>query len=219
MKLKDALKWFEEIEEDKDNNINNENEENVKKCLITREPIKNEITLKCGHSFEYDALLRHYILQKNGLRYYNSHSCPYCRKEISHFIPYYENSKFATNSDYYFKSSRFKKSMNNYLVCSHVYKKGYNKGLQCYNSGHKFKCGIYCMKHKPKNNQHNENTQNEVYQNNSVSILTNKKEIKPEERCIKITVKGHQCKCRIFDKETKLCKRHYNLLKKSTQSV
>lgn len=219
MKLKDALKWFDELEEDKDKN---ENEESIKTCLITREKIKNEITLKCGHSFEYDALLRHYILQKTGLRYYNSHSCPYCRADISHFIPYYENSLFATNSDYYYKSSRFKKSMNNYLVCSHVYQKGYNKGLQCYNSGHKFKCGIYCMKHKPKNKsikQTEQNEQNEVYQNNSVNVLTNKKEIKPEERCIKNTVKGHQCKCRIFDKETKLCKRHYNLLNKSTQSV
>ena len=78
------------------------------------------------------------------------------------------------------------------------------------------------MKHKPKNKsikQTEQNDQNEVYQNNSVNVLTNKKEIKPEERCIKITVKGHQCKCKIFDKETKLCKRHYNLLNKNTLSV
>ena len=48
MKLSDALKLFDEVQSDN----------SVKECLITRQEIKNEMTLKCNHSFEYDALLK-----------------------------------------------------------------------------------------------------------------------------------------------------------------
>ena len=76
MKLSDALKLFDENESDAATR---------KECLITRQEIKNEITLTCNHSFEYDALLKNIFgCQQN----YHYHKCPYCRKVISGFIPY-----------------------------------------------------------------------------------------------------------------------------------
>ena len=42
MKLSDALKLFDESETDQSTR---------KECLITRQEIKNEIILKCNHSF------------------------------------------------------------------------------------------------------------------------------------------------------------------------
>ena len=78
MKLSDALKMFDK--EQSDSSVR-------KECLITRQEIKNEIVLKCGHGFEYDALLKHLTVTQ---RHYDYHKCPYCRKINSGFIPFYQ---------------------------------------------------------------------------------------------------------------------------------
>ena len=174
MKLSDALLWAED-----ENTVN----DNV--CLITKEKIKNEIKLPCGHIFEYDALLNNF-LNTIGPKIFYMHKCPYCRTEHNGFIPYYKTDK---NHDI----NQFKRTNNTYFKCSHVFKGGKNKGNNCTSCAHKFENGIYCIKHYS---------------------YYNKLQNKP--RCSKILKNGNRCKCNVFDKETKLCKRHFNLLKNNS---
>lgn len=129
MKLSDALLWAED-----ENFLDNDNT-----CLITKEKIKYEIKLPCGHVFEYDALLNNF-LNTTVPRFYNIHKCPYCRTEHTGFIPYYETEqKHDINI--------FKRTNNTYFKCMHKFKSGINKGNTCTNCAHKFKNGIYCYKH------------------------------------------------------------------------
>ena len=161
-----------------------ENENTI--CYITKEPIKNKIVLKCSHEFEYDALLSHYLTtQKNP----SFHGCPYCRTKMDLFIPYYENNnviKFKPTN------SIFK---NNYLKCSHTYTKGKKKGTQCECPGQKFLNGVYCFNHR------------------NIRFRM-KKENKESKICTQILKNGNPCKCKVFDEESGLCKRHYNLKNK-----
>ena len=49
MNLNDALSWLNEYEK---------NQEVIDDfCHITKEKIKNKMTLSCGHAFEYEAIL------------------------------------------------------------------------------------------------------------------------------------------------------------------
>ena len=169
MKLSDALLWAEN-QEVKDTN-----------CLITKEPIINRITLHCGHDFEYDALLNNYLNDKKNTLFVK-HNCPYCRKKMEGFIPYYEDSHIRIDP------SKFKN--NTYLTCEYVFKSGKHKNMKCNHCANKYKRGIYCKKHydylSKKENQNN---------------------------CSKILKNGNRCKCKIFNIEDQLCKRHFNLNK------
>tara|TARA_B100000508_G_scaffold139568_1_gene138221 strand:+ start:3798 stop:4352 length:555 start_codon:yes stop_codon:yes gene_type:complete len=69
----------------------NSNKDNV--CLISHEPIPdyNLITLSCGHSFNYDILIK--SLEKNKwtkihiINKIKGFNCPYCRKHHSTILP------------------------------------------------------------------------------------------------------------------------------------
>lgn len=134
MKLEDALKWME------DNETQYNNEECI--CPISKQPIVNNITLKCGHSFEYQNLFNEMI--KNG-KNTKCHKCPYCRHVSLGFIPYYE---IKTMENYYKVKNRLNNFNNNYLQCEHVFKSGKNKGTTCNKCAHKFSHGNYCFLHK-----------------------------------------------------------------------
>lgn len=185
MKLKDALLWY-------DDNTTNE-EENT--CLITKQPIQHEITLKCNHSFEYDALLKHYIKTKSQ---YLTHSCPYCRKIHDGFIPLYESCDFI-NTIYEPNRKRYFKN-NSYLTCSYCMKSGKNKGTICGKVGHKYNNGNYCTRH------------------HGLILKSIAKSTTPFVSCFKILKSGSQCKCKMFDQETGFCKRHYKLNNKLNNS-
>ena len=133
MKLSDALLWAEN-QEVKDTN-----------CLITKEPIINRITLHCGHDFEYDALLNNYLNDKKNTLFVK-HNCPYCRKKMEGFIPYYEDSHIRIDP------SKFKN--NTYLTCEYVFKSGKHKNMKCNHCANKYKRGIYCKKHYDDNFHH-----------------------------------------------------------------
>jgi len=117
---------------------------------------------------------------------FNFHKCPYCRQKFDMFIPFYE-----TNQVRKYVPSMFK---NNYLKCSHVFKSGKKKNCPCQKDGHVFKNGIYCFAHKRKKD---------------MEALTPIVDI-----CTATLKNGNPCSCKVFDKETKLCKRHFNLRNK-----
>lgn len=112
------------------------------------------------------------------------HICPYCRKKHPLFIPYYETCEIQN-----IKPSNFD---NNYLKCTHCYCSGKYKGIQCSAPAHKFYNGIYCFKHK--------------------NIRRRKQ--KSNEPCSQRLKNGKPCSCKVFDIESGLCKRHYNLKNK-----
>tara|TARA_Y100000389_G_scaffold204442_1_gene257008 strand:+ start:31431 stop:31985 length:555 start_codon:yes stop_codon:yes gene_type:complete len=183
MNLIDALKLI-----DNDTNSLSENSLNNNSCLITREPIKNEFVLKCGHKFEYDAILENL---KNTQSDYNYHVCPYCRSQFNYFIPF-----FKTDKNQLFDKKLFKK--NEYFKCQHIFKLGINKGECCNKQAHRFDIGTFCYSHYNKKlcrSKLNENTESICY-------------------CKQILKNGNNCKYKVFDKESQLCKRHYNLSNK-----
>lgn len=178
MKLSDAIKLFDTEE---DSSIR-------KECLITREEIKNEIVLKCNHSFEYSALLKHLLNTQNR---YDYHKCPYCRSRFDNFIPYYQ---IDNNED--INKNIFKK--NNYITCSYCFVGGKNKGLLCGKVGHNFKNGEYCHLHYK-----------QIMNAKEKMLLSSKnKIIDKKQQCCKILKNGNQCKLKCFNIETGLCKKH-----------
>lgn len=134
MKLEDALKWI-------DNNETLLNDDNGV-CPISKQPIINKITLKCGHSFEYQNLFNELIKNGNNTKY---HKCPYCRNVTNGFIPYYD---IESMHNFYKLKNRLNNFNNNYLQCQHVFKSGKNKGMNCTKCSHKFSHGNYCFLHK-----------------------------------------------------------------------
>lgn len=155
--------------------------EEIDICMITKQSIIHKMTLKCGHSFEYSALYQNYM--KNQIRY-KRHVCPYCRQSFPQFIPYNENALS-------FKPSSYTLFTNDYLKCQYIYKSGKKKGCMCSKNAHIFKNGVYCSQHKKKSEQ---------------------KETQKTYKICKQTLRnGNPCKCFVYDIESCLCKRHYNL--------
>ena len=109
-------------------------------CLITREPIRHEIKLKCGHCFEYSALINNL---KNTQQTFNYHSCPYCRRSFKNFIPLYEECLDEIPKDINCKI--FNK--NDYLTCQYIFSSGKCKGEFCSKNANKYKDGIFCPSH------------------------------------------------------------------------
>jgi len=153
-------------------------------CFITKEPIQHKMTLQCNHSFEYNALYTYYI--KNQKRF-NSHQCPYCRQSFPLFIPF--NEKAMTDVPKVRNCFA-----NNYITCSYIFKNGEKKGCVCNKPGHIFKEGHYCFRHKPRINKN--------------------ERVGPMEICKQTLKNGNPCSCKVYDKDSQLCKRHYNLKNK-----
>ena len=135
MKLEDALKWIDEINEDDDN---------VEICPISKEPIKDKITISCGHSFEYYSLFNELIKNNSSTKF---HKCPYCRKRTTGFIPYYD---IPSMKKCYAVKGKLNNFNNNYLQCQHIFCSGKKKGEQCQKCAHQFENGQYCFTHKDK---------------------------------------------------------------------
>tara|TARA_B100001769_G_scaffold219247_1_gene179180 strand:+ start:1258 stop:1941 length:684 start_codon:yes stop_codon:yes gene_type:complete len=78
---------------------NSQNIENIfnNKCLISNEKLNvNNITLQCGHKFNYIELYNEVIYQKSNKQYdnvrlkINQIKCPYCRQVSNFILPYYK---------------------------------------------------------------------------------------------------------------------------------
>ena len=176
MNMSDALKWLNNNEETKD-----------KICYITKEPIKDGITLKCGHEFEYDPLYLHYKAAKEGTC---SHTCPYCRSIFKQFIPYYESSTVVPQEQLNLIHR------NQYLTCQYVFSQGKNKGCKCNHYAHRFLNGTFCMKHRSRRKR-------------APKSQTDDRPI-----CTQILCNGKPCSYKVCDKDSMLCKRHFNLKQK-----
>ena len=105
---------------------------NLNTCLISKEPIIENITLPCSHSFEYIYLYEEIKMQKQ--RHKNYFKCPYCRHMYFGTIPYYEIDDVdkITNIN------------NNSKTILPLYSCSWNK---CSKSANKFKHGLFCNVH------------------------------------------------------------------------
>lgn len=182
MKLSEAFELFDD--DGGDSSTRNE-------CLITRQEIRNEITLKCKHSFEYDALLKHLLSSQY---HYDYHKCPYCRNVSSGFIPFYQNpDSEQSGGDLLNTINRSVYKKNDYITCSYCFVSGKNKGKICGKNGHKFNEGDYCFAHYK-----------QITRQKPKSCSSKPK--KP--RCCQILNNGNQCKLKCFNDDNGLCKKH-----------
>jgi len=102
-----------------------------KLCLISREPIQNNITLPCNHSYEYTYLYEEIKQQK--LRHKNYFKCPYCRHLYNNCIPYYELDLIEK-----IKNINMGNNILNVCKCSIN---------NCFIPANQFKTGLFCWKH------------------------------------------------------------------------
>lgn len=109
--------------------INND----TKLCLISKEPIINEICLPCKHSYEYEYLYEEIKQQK--IRHKNYFKCPYCRFIYHSCIPFYETDNIEKLKNINLGN------IIHLLDCNHN---------NCKLPGNKFKNGIFCWKHYTK---------------------------------------------------------------------
>ena len=104
---------------------------NLNTCLISKEPIIENITLTCGHAFEYIYLYEEIKVQKQ--RHKNYFKCPYCRHVYFGTIPYYELEEVD-------KINNVNNSKNTLPLFSCSWSK-------CLKPAHKLKHGLFCNLH------------------------------------------------------------------------
>lgn len=110
--------------------INLDIKSDIKICLISKEPIVNNITLSCSHSFEYYYLYEEIKQQKNRHKQY--FKCPYCRTKFNGTIPYYE----IDNIEKIAYINNTNKTLLSILKCN-----------TCGGNANQYKIGCYCTKH------------------------------------------------------------------------
>ena len=141
------------------NNDSGDEDENNEYCLISKQPLTfNYITMKCGHKFNYDPLLKEIITQKkkrNPLNItvlaINQIQCPYCRTVHPKLLPFIpiDNNKIPIRG-----VTAPKHFCMDVHKCTWKFKNGKCKGECCGNTGYENENGIYCIQHhkriKPK---------------------------------------------------------------------
>ena len=142
MKLQDALKAFAS---------ENSQSDTSKICPISKETIRTEYKLPCGHSFEYSYLYHELYRQTKDTKTHTS-KCPYCRYNLKWtFLPYIACIDETTGETMKYDHPFYLKLKNGILSthdqCSYVCQSGKNKGKTCENIAHKFSFGNYCSKH------------------------------------------------------------------------
>ena len=192
--------------------INNEKQENQKQenkildvCLITQMPLEeNFITLDCKHKFNYLPLFNEVKRQKQDsvliknlettrLKI-NEIKCPYCRTVQPKILPYYIYENAMT---YVFGVTFPEKYRMDRIPCPSILKSGKRKGE---------KCGRLCGEREGNCNIHRKQAlKNKGNSSGCCKILKSGK--RKGEKCGANVYKNKQCK-------RKLCKRHYDSLKK-----
>jgi len=145
MKLKDAMKLFDDLVED--SVLDDSNNEEL--CLISKLPMKDKFTIECGHSFEYPYLYNEYKKQFYEQKSYYF-SCPYCRRKSIKALPYIHSINPITNEVLEFDKPYFRKlnqRLYDNFLCEYTPKTGKNKGVTCCALGHKFSHGRFCISH------------------------------------------------------------------------
>jgi hypothetical protein len=129
-------------------------------CSITHEPCVNPITLACGHTFEYTALVAELVnrnlINKAG-RYAHAtdrthkagFKCPYCRTVHTNTLPYFRLEGITCRAGI---NSPVSRQMEYQHKCGVPYKSGPNKGTPCNKVAYYHSPGAterYCSKHGP----------------------------------------------------------------------
>jgi hypothetical protein len=176
-----------DIEED---NIKTEKDNEL--CLITNLPLVDKyVTLKCGHKFNYIPLYNDLLNYNNKYIYMESNKygktsirCPYCRKDQTELLPYYEelglkkimgiNSFETCENDH---CEFIKEYIINGAVKKEQCKKLCSRNLCYYNIPNCSK--LYCNEHKKKVfNEYKKNLINEKKQNEKEEKMKLKQEEK-----------------------------------------
>jgi histone H3/H4 len=96
--VEDDIDFYGELNKDVGRSVNITSSSNIKECLISNQPLNEKsITLKCGHSFNYEPLFNDIMnhkkkfnaMERNILRE-REIRCPYCRNIQTGLLPYYE---------------------------------------------------------------------------------------------------------------------------------
>tara|TARA_Y100000816_G_scaffold291173_1_gene281724 strand:- start:3184 stop:3930 length:747 start_codon:yes stop_codon:yes gene_type:complete len=143
-KEEDEKKKKKKKEDDEKENNDTKSGNNI--CLITQETLqKNHITLKCNHSFNYDAIFKEICNQKLN----KSHrdiirlskkqiKCPYCRSVQTGLLPRIQPFPAIYGVNYP------KSMIMKFNVCKYTLKSGKRKNQKC-----GLQCTFgYCNKHK-----------------------------------------------------------------------
>jgi len=101
-------------------------------CLISKEPIQQNITLPCNHAYDYIYLYEEIKVQKQ--RHKTYFKCPYCRHQYYATIPYYE----MTDVEKLTNVNHNHRNVLHIHKCSHV---------NCTKPANKYASGFYCNKH------------------------------------------------------------------------
>ena len=133
-------------------------EQSTDMCGLTHESCMNPITLECGHTFEYTALVTELVNRRlvNKLNRYaqridrsttNGFKCPYCRSIQTNTLPYFRMEGVALSAGI---TSPAKRQMEYPHHCSVPCKSGKNKGSPCgkiafFHTGDAIQ--RYCAKH------------------------------------------------------------------------
>lgn len=129
-------------------------------CCITHESCVNPITLMCGHTFEYAALVTE-LINRNSInkagRYAhptdrtnkNGFKCPYCRTIHTKTLPYFKVNGLKRRLGITSPDTR---RMPYPHTCGVLYKSGPKKGTPCNNCAYFHSPDAterYCVKHGP----------------------------------------------------------------------
>lgn len=144
--IEDNINFWEEIYKNDDNDKDN-------CCLISGEKLdETQVTLTCGHKYNYYALYIDLLNSKNEenkyaepeQKYYDCIQCPYCRKLDKHLMP--------RNIDITPECFGINLPINKCtkVECNYVLKKGKNKGNKCDKSGFITSDGKLCRAHYKK---------------------------------------------------------------------
>lgn len=197
----DFYKQLHELESD-------DEDDDEQLCLLTKLPLdQNKIVLPCNHSFNLFPLYKEVCYQKlrTSTSYLetdrlntNQMKCPYCRQKFDFVLPHVRINKkmgFLTGVN-----SPEKICMTPFHSCSHIFKSGKHKDIQCSKIGYYTEHGCYCMIHQTALAKRRLKTSN-VYNNNHAlhkcsAVLQSGKR------------KGELCNAKTSNQETSLCNRH-----------
>ena len=197
------IDFFAELEKDFDNDENDIN--NTKLCLLTKERLsKFNITLKCGHTFNYVPLYQEISIQKNkkinnkDIIRLKKHQfkCPYCRNIENKLIPYVDFPNVLKISGV----NSNKAITNKIFQCNYQLRSGKRKGEKC----------AACV------SNHLNYVDEQYFCNKHYKIYCKNKDKDKDNggvKCIAILKsgkrKGQHCNCSKIFKDS-MCKRHFN---------
>lgn len=114
-------------------------------CLISNLPLKdNNVTLECGHKFNYNCIYSEVKKQKLSFNHLETQNlafyqikCPYCRNVQNKLLPYKNFVPKTKNVNWPLKYCM------NLQSCKYIFKSGKKKNKMC----EKMSCSNYCSYH------------------------------------------------------------------------